>query len=104
MVGWVRQAPGEFSVRDVMRASNFFDKAVDARAVVDGLLVKGEIEALEPDLRWPGDRGRPPGPRYRAVRGGKAVRIPTAAPDATRNNVEVEELDWSFLDSDKFRQ
>ena len=104
MVGWVRQAPGEFSVRDVMRASNFFDKAVDARAVVDGLLVKGEIEALEPDLRWPGERGRPPGPRYRAVRGGKAVRIPTAASDATRNNVEVEELDWSFLDSDKFRQ
>lgn len=89
---WVREAP-DFSIRELMRASNFFEKACDARAVVEGLLSKGEIEALEPPLRWPGDVGRHPGPRYRAVRG-HVVDIKRPASSAAR-----DDLDWSFLDA-----
>lgn len=92
VVRWIRNAGGEFSVRDLMRASNFFETASDARAILDGLIKQGEVEVLEPPLRWPGERGRPPGPRYRAVRGGEAVRI---AADATREIADVEDLDWS---------
>lgn len=96
VVRWARDAPGEFSVRDLQRASDWFDKAIDVRACLDGLVAQGEVEILPPELRWPGDRGRPPGTRYRAVRGRGAIVDPPG-PEITRDTADADDLDWSFL-------
>lgn len=91
---WIRERP-DFSVRDVMRASDWFQTAADARAVVDGLVARGEVEILAPPLRWPGERGRRPGTRYRAVPGGSASE--ESGSSTTREAAVIDGLDWSFL-------
>lgn len=95
VVRWIRRAPGDFGVRDLMRGTGV-ETAADARAVLDGLIARGEVQVLKPPLRWPGDVGRPCGPRYRAVNG-NAVNIKRPASDAIRDTVDADDLDWSFL-------
>ena len=95
VVVWIRRAPGEFSVRDLMRASNFFESASDVRAFLDGLIAQGEVEVVEP-LRWPGERGRPRGPKYRAVRR-RVASIEASAPKATSDTADVDDLGWNLV-------
>ncbi|MFZ6005451.1 MAG: hypothetical protein ACOYXM_16130 [Actinomycetota bacterium] len=100
----VRETPGEFGVRDLMRWSNFVETAVGARAVLDGLVAQGHVEVVPPPLRWPGELGRPPGTRYRAARG-RSARVTAPALDATPDTDDVDDLDWSaVLRSDEVRR
>jgi hypothetical protein len=63
---WAR-ARGEFSARDLQRGcSHLFERAVDVRACLNGLVNRGELEAMP--VRRQSNRGRLPSPRFRAVR------------------------------------
>jgi len=96
---WIRERP-DFSARDLQRASNWFETAGDVRAVVDGLVAQGEVEVLPAPLRWPGERGRPPGTRYRAVRGMPAS-VNAPASRVSSDFADVDDLDWSSLGPDE---
>lgn len=55
----------EFSLRDVQRAFDFFERAADVRSCLNGLVARGELEVLP--LQRRANAGRLPSVRYRVI-------------------------------------
>lgn len=82
---WARSR-ADFSVRDLMRSTDWFDRAADAKECLEELVAAGHFEKV-PSSRARGRRkGRPPGQHYRR-------RPPrTARPEENRATGSFEDV------------
>lgn len=85
----------DFSVRDLMRSVDWFDRAIDARQCLDDLVLCGELHLVRPP---PSDEpmvGRPPSQRYRLSRSSVGdLNGHAAVAPASDEASEEEGLDW----------